>query len=246
MPALVELDREERADAARAGAPARPADEHDALRVDRLADRQDHRALDQVSQLAHVARVVVGAQDALGLRATARGAACSCARRSMRQEVRASGRMSSRRSRSGGSAEVEHVEAVVEVEAEGAALDLAGEVLVGRGDDAHVDRQVARAAEAPEGHLLEHLEQLGLRPGAQLADLVEEQRAAVGRLEQAALLRLGVGEGAALVAEQLALEQVLGQRRAVDLDERLVAARPACGGGSGRRPAPCRCPTRPG
>ena len=33
------------------------------------------------------------------------------------------------------------------------------------------------------------------------------------------------GEGAALVAEELALDQVLGDRRAVDLDERLVAAR---------------------
>ena len=57
-----------------------------------------------------------------------------------------------------------------------------------------------------------------------LADLVEEQRAAVGRFEQAALLLAGVGEGAALVAEQLALEQLLGQRRAGDVDERTVRA----------------------
>ena len=39
------------------------------------------------------------------------------------------------------------------------------------------------------------------------------------QLEPAALLRDRAGEGAALVAEQLALEQRLGQRRAVDGDE---------------------------
>jgi glutamyl-tRNA reductase len=44
-----------------------------------------------------------------------------------------------------------------------------------------------------------------------LADLVEEQRAAVGGLEEADLLAIGAGERAALVAEQLALEQGLGQ-----------------------------------
>ena len=60
-------------------------------------------------------------------------------------------------------------------------------------------------------------------PERHLADLVEKQRAAVGLLEQAALLRLGVGEGAALVAEQLALQQVLRNRRAVHLDERPFA-----------------------
>ena len=56
-----------------------------------------------------------------------------------------------------------------------------------------------------------------------VADLVEEDRAAVGHLEQAPLARARAGEGAALVAEQLALDQLGRDRRAVDLDERLVA-----------------------
>ena len=47
----------------------------------------------------------------------------------------------------------------------------------------------------------------------QLADLVEEHRAAVGRLEQAGLAPDRAGEGAALVAEQLALEQRLATGR---------------------------------
>jgi hypothetical protein len=58
-----------------------------------------------------------------------------------------------------------------------------------------------------------------------VADLVEEERAAVGLLEAAAPRRLRAGECAALVAEQLALEQVLGYRRGVDRDERTRGAR---------------------
>ena len=61
---------------------------------------------------------------------------------------------------------------------------------------------------------------LAWRAGRHLADLVEEHGAAVGGLEQAPLLLTRVGERAALVAEQLALEQLLGQRRARDVDER--------------------------
>ena len=54
-----------------------------------------------------------------------------------------------------------------------------------------------------------------------LADLVEHDRAALGELELADACRAGAGERAALVAEQLAFEQVGRQRRAVDLHERL-------------------------
>ena len=53
-----------------------------------------------------------------------------------------------------------------------------------------------------------------------LADLVQEQRAPVGQLEQPALLRPRVGEGAFLIAEQLALQQRLRDGRAIDGDER--------------------------
>ena len=57
-----------------------------------------------------------------------------------------------------------------------------------------------------------------------VAELVEEQGAAVGFLEPA-VARLGrAGEAARLVAEQLGLDQIFGQRRAVHDDQR---ARPA-------------------
>ena len=91
--------------------------------------------------------------------------------------------------------------------------------------DADVDRDLLRAADARERPLLQHAQQLHLHRRLHLADLVEEQRAAVGELEDAACGVVGAGERALLVAEQLALEQRLGDRRAVDRDERERRAR---------------------
>ena len=96
---------------------------------------------------------------------------------------------------------MEDVQPVVQIEAESAARHLQRQVFVGGGDDPDVDLEIARAAQAPEGHFFEHLEELGLRAGTELAHLVEKQRAAVGSFEKAAFLGFGVGEGALLVAE---------------------------------------------
>ena len=94
-----------------------------------------------------------------------------------------------------------------------------------RGDDAHVAAHRHVAADALEHALLQHAQQLHLHGRAHVADLVEEQRAAFGDLEAALARRDGAGERALLVAEQLALEQVGGDRAAVDRHERALAAR---------------------
>ena len=75
-------------------------------------------------------------------------------------------------------------------------------------------------------------------------DLVEEQRAARGLLDAADLGRDRAGERALLVAEQLGLEELLGQRRAVDRDERL-SARAASPGGSRRETTSLPVPDSP-
>ncbi len=80
-------------------------------------------------------------------------------------------------------------------------------------------------ADALERPLLEHAQQLHLRRGGDLADLVEEERAAVRLLEPPDPPLVGAGERAALVAEQLALEQGLRERRAVQRHERRLRAR---------------------
>ena len=71
-----------------------------------------------------------------------------------------------------------------------------------------------------EPPLLEHAQQLHLHRHGDIADLVEEQGPPVGQLEPPLALGRRAGERALLMAEQLALEQRLGQRRAVDGHER--------------------------
>ena len=80
--------------------------------------------------------------------------------------------------------DVEDVEAVVEVLAEPALRDALAQVAVRRRDDAHVDAGHRRVgAERLDRPLLQDAQELGLRGQRDLGDLVEEQRAAVGRLE---------------------------------------------------------------
>ena len=102
--------------------------------------------------------------------------------------------------------------------------DLLFEVLVRRGDDAHVGLQDVVAADAGEFALLQHAQDLALQRQRHVADFVEEKRAAIALLEAPDARAGGAGEGALFVAEELALEQLLGDGRAVDGDEALRAA----------------------
>ena len=68
----------------------------------------------------------------------------------------------------------------------------------------------------------EEAQQLHLDVLVEFAEFVEEQGAAVGDLEEALVVAVGAGERPLLVAEQLALDEVLRQRPAVDRDERHV------------------------
>ena len=115
--------------------------------------------------------------------------------------------------------QLDDLEPVVEILPEGAAGDPVGEVAVGGGHDAHVDLPALVLADAPDLPLLERPQELDLHARRDLADLVQQQRPAVGRLEQARPVLGRAGEGAARVSEELALEQRLGDGAAVDRDE---------------------------
>ncbi len=91
---------------------------------------------------------------------------------------------------------------------------------MGRGDHPHVERLDLVGAQRLDLLLLQHAQQLGLQRQRQVADLVEEQRAAVGHLELAdARLAVGTGKGAGGGAEQLGLHQAFRNRRDIDRDE---------------------------
>src|SRR2546426_844976 len=117
------------------------------------------------------------------------------------------------------------VEAVVEIVAEATLADQRLEIAVGRRDHAHVHADRVLTPDALERLLLERPEHLRLRLQAHVADLVEEERAAVGELELAAAARQRARERPLLVAEELGLDQLLRDRGAVDLDKRLLAPR---------------------
>src|SRR3546814_1658885 len=76
-----------------------------------------------------------------------------------------------------------HVEAMQQVAAETAVGHPCLEVLVGGGDHAHVDPDQLAPANAEELVLGQHPQQPGLQRRRHVADLVEEQGAAVGLLE---------------------------------------------------------------
>src|SRR5205085_877089 len=121
--------------------------------------------------------------------------------------------------------DVHHREPVEEVLAELLLAHRLLEAPVRRRDDAHVERDLLLAADATDRPTLERAEELRLRVERELAELVEEDGPAVRAFEGALMRGVGAGERAALVTEELALDQRRRDRAAVDDDVRAVLAR---------------------
>ena len=136
------------------------------------------------------------------------------------------------------------VEAIVEILTEAAGLDLALEIAVGGRDDARRDLRSARSP--PTRITFRSSSTRSSLACAGSGSSPTSSRNSVpspGVFERAAAQAIGAGERAALVAEQLALDELLGQRRAVDGDERR-SSRPGPADAARARPAPCRCRSR--
>ncbi len=112
-----------------------------------------------------------------------------------------------------------HVEAEIEILAKPPRRDLRRQIAMGGADDPHIDPD---PPPAHRRHLarLEHAEKLGLQGKAHVADLIEEDRPPFGVAEGARARRMRAGEGAALMAEELALEEIGRDRRAIHRNER--------------------------
>ena len=93
--------------------------------------------------------------------------------------------MSSLRSRSGGSRERDDIQSVKEVLAERAGPRRGFEIAVRRGNQSEIHAHRPCSADAFELAFLQRAEQLGLEGERQLADLIEEERAAIGELHLA-------------------------------------------------------------
>jgi len=116
-------------------------------------------------------------------------------------------------------------EPLVKVGAEATGSDQRLEVAVGGGDDPEVHLAPFVFAEPADDVILEDAEQLDLRLERRVVDLVEED-AAAGRGHQLAVVGLHrAREGAARVAKEFRLHQLVRDRRAVDRHEAAGAAR---------------------
>ena len=158
--------------------------------LEAVALRQHDRLQDRVLQLADVAGPRVGEQLALGLgrepeqRLALLGGGGPG--EVLGQQAHVFGPLAQRRN-----VQAHDVEAVEEVFAEAAGPHFVLEAPVGGGDDAHVDLARARAADHRDGLLLHEAQQPRLHVERQLANLVEEHRAAVGHGQPAAASAAG-------------------------------------------------------
>src|SRR5688500_16530976 len=99
------------------------------------------------------------------------------------------------------------VEPVIEVLAQLLVSNGLARIPVRSRDETHVDyRFLCLAANAPYDSILKDSQHLRLERHRHLGELVEEQRTAVGHLEEAHLLTISPGECSFAVAEHLRLE----------------------------------------
>ncbi len=102
-------------------------------------------------------------------------------------------------------------------------LQLAGGA-VGCGDEPDIDRGWIDGAHRDHFPSLQNGQQLALQVQRQIANLIEEQRTAVGRHDPARAIGVGAGECAALVSEQLTFKQRIRQCAEVNTDKRFPGA----------------------
>ena len=121
--------------------------------------------------------------------------------------------MSGRRSRKRRQANLERVDAEIQVLAEFVLADHCPQVAIGGTKHADVDAIGLGVADAADFARFQESQQLDLNVLVEFADLVEEQRAAVGDFEQALVIAVGTGERTLDVAEQLAFDQVFAKGR---------------------------------
>ncbi len=115
------------------------------------------------------------------------------------------------------------MQAVEQVLAEAPALHVGDQIAIGGGDQPHIDFHRFAGADRLDLAFLDGAQELDLRGRRQLADLIEEQRAAGGLRELSDMAVGGAGEGAFLVTEQNGFHEIVGDGAAIDGDERLGA-----------------------
>ena len=118
-----------------------------------------------------------------------------------------------------------HVEPIQQVLPEAAGLRLRAQIAIDGADDPDVHLPAERLPDPSNLLLLQHAQQLRLGARREVHHLVEEQRAAVGFLDETRALGDRAREGASGVAKELRLEEFVRKRRAVEIAEPALATR---------------------
>src|ERR1700721_569707 len=105
-----------------------------------------------------------------------------------------------------------------------AVLKRGAQIAIGCGDQADVDFECFRSTETLEFFFLKNPEEFHLRGSRHVADFVQEERAFVGKFEFSGFGRRSARKRPLLVTEKFALEQILGNCGAVNLDVRAACA----------------------
>ena len=114
--------------------------------------------------------------------------------------------------------------AVVQVFAKSTCRDLGFQITVRSRNDGRLEVDIDAATDALEASILECAQQLGLHGCRQFTDLIQKDHAVGGQLKQTTMLRLRIGERASLMTKERALQQRLGDRRAIHLHIRPLRA----------------------
>ena len=116
----------------------------------------------------------------------------------------------------GGDFQIQHIEAVEQIGPQSACLDGFERIFVGRGNDAHIDRDDLVIANPHDFARLQGAQHLGLKENIHFRQFIKEQRAFMGQLEKPDLASTGgAGKGPWRIAEELAFQKVPGQCGAV-------------------------------
>src|ERR1700693_57003 len=184
--------------------------------------RQQGRPLEHVAQLADIPRPTVRLETPDSPRRELERGASELGGTSVKEMFREDRNvfdpLSQRRQTQQNRADTE-----VEIAPEALLLDRGGQILMGRRDEPDVHLTIVHVSQTPEAPFFQDLEQLGLDLKVHVSDLVEKQRAAVRAPQQSDLSRDGSRERPSFVAEELGLEELAVQARAIEIQKAFLA-----------------------
>src|SRR6185437_6436075 len=133
------------------------------------------------------------------------------------------------------------IETKIEIFPKGSSVHLLLDLSIRRRDETEVRTEIIRSSEPPKRSFLNYPQQLCLHRQIEIPDLVKKQRAAFRLFQQPELALIGAGKGSALIPEEFAFKEILGNRGTVDPHERPRRPRPIVMDHPCQELFPCSC-----